>query len=436
MRLFLIIACTAFAYADFDTLSDNGIMQVPTSHQAPGYGVDIRMAVDTAGYAYMFGGCTYLNGAGGTHNNDVYRFNFFTGYCDRLYGCPSQTLVPANPWIGGCHAATVYDPSRNCVWFANGSQLGYDCGYGIVPAPVFNATGIWRFDCPNGPVTQYCDTLLGDGAWFDAEAHYFYYDSLRDNIMAPGTRTLCVFHIGSKRNFRSTYPFNMVGTTTLAGCFDTKRGLLALAFAASGSNAVWFFNPADTTWFSRAPAAVPGFTTGEMTYDSKNDKFLYFGSGYSAHTVIWAYDYGSNTWTRMPENNRQYNDSMPETSTWPAQRWKGAWTYSAKYNVSINWGGLCYSPDFCDTTDAFRDEDHVQPLWIYRYAKGPAAVENSSGRAGADFSSASVVYDIRGRVKARLAAGMAWNRAGVPAGIYFIRMPEGNRIVSRRVVVY
>lgn len=152
MIIIFLLAAAAFSLPDIDTLSDNGMVQIPALHQSPVSGSDVKFAIDTAGYAYLFGGCTYGNLAGATHNNDVYRYDIRTGWCDKLYGCPNQTDVPANPCIMGCQAGTVYDPTRNCVWFGNGARnLGWDCYKNVTPVPVFNGDGIWRFDCPGGP---------------------------------------------------------------------------------------------------------------------------------------------------------------------------------------------------------------------------------------------------------------------------------------------
>jgi hypothetical protein len=79
--------------------------------------------------------------------------------------------------------------------------------------------------------------------------------------------------------------------------------------------------------------------------------------------------------------------------------------------------------------------DYQWPVLLYKHA-GNASMENTRpSLKSMDFPGPSIVCDIRGRVRARLGAGMEWNRAGVPAGIYFVRSLLKNGI-SRRVAVY
>jgi hypothetical protein len=345
--LILLVSVRLFAQLNLDTLSANGIMQATPAHQCPHHGVDIKFAMDTSGYAYWLGGCTYGNISSGSHNAEIYRVDIKTGRVDQLYNDTTD------PWPGGCQAQTAYDPTRNCIWFGGGGGRG-DSNY------VKESSKLWRFQCPDGPVTKYSDTTIGDGWFTGARAAYSVFDPAHDLLIALGPYTLHLFYISTRQNFHVPYPFLANGlpisNCEIPSCWDSKRGLLAVTLvqtcwdpradtgnAAYNVRDMWFFNPSDTTWSHKTPTNIPPIYRCEMTYDSRNDKYLYFGSGWSfffdgtsCATQIWAYDPASNAWEHMPENGRYYNDVSPTSSTWPANREKGAWGYSEKYNVCLN----------------------------------------------------------------------------------------------------
>ena len=95
--LVLAMPVLLFAAVNYDTLSANGWMQFRPTDQFPNRGGDVLAAIDTSGNFYMFGGCTYGNGAGGTHNNDIYRVDLNTGVGVRLANCSNNVWG----WKGG-----------------------------------------------------------------------------------------------------------------------------------------------------------------------------------------------------------------------------------------------------------------------------------------------------------------------------------------------
>ena len=90
----LVLPLVASAQPDIDTLSVGKWMKIPTSGTYPGYGVETHLAYDTSGNFYMLGACAYYADAGGTHNNDIFRFQTRTG-------------VTALPWTCGNNPGRV-----------------------------------------------------------------------------------------------------------------------------------------------------------------------------------------------------------------------------------------------------------------------------------------------------------------------------------------
>jgi hypothetical protein len=463
----LITVIYTCAQVDIDTLSDNSIVQIPTQNEYPRRGVDIKCAIDTSGYMYMIGGCTYGNVAGGTHNSDVYRINIKTGWFDKLYNNST------NPYKGGCQAGHTYDPTRNCVWFGNGSSSSRYSG--IMP-------GLWKLQCPDGPVTKYSDTLLATGTWSGVLCQYFVYDQTHDAVIGVGPYCLVLFYLQSRDTLRVANPFGKVCSFEIPCCMDTKRGLLAITLTTPGWDPtgapimkdIWFFNPADTSWHKKTPSVAPDIARAELAYDSKNDKYIYFGSGAEndCETQVWAYDYDSNTWTQQSRNGRSYNDNSPETSTWPAQRSKHAFEYCVKYNVFASWGGMHYEP-WITKINSCSDDEHQQPLWVYRYSNDGTALEGSAWYAGEDewitvspnpFNSMVnikinyelgirnygwrkielKIFNITGKMIADLTTvipnssflirnSLSWNPSGHPPGLYLLEVSSKTGAMSKKL---
>jgi hypothetical protein len=385
----LLVPVCLLAQVNLDTISDNGIAAIQPTNQFPVYGGDVKCAIDTSGYAYMMGGCTYLGAAEGTHNADVFRINIKTGRFDLLYNNATD------PYPGGCQSGHAYDPTRNCVWFGNG-------GGSSLPA-----CQVWKFQCPDGPITKYSDTTLGS-CFSGANANYWHFDTTNDLLIGVGAYGLSLFYPATRDTHFVPYPYqSYLAPYEIPTCFDTKRGLVAITLAqvswypsndtgvpANNIRDIWFFNTTSKTWSKKSPVNVPPLYRCEMTYDSRNDKYIYFGSGFdfcwipgaSCETQIWAYDPVTNAWEKMDPAGRAFNHALSTASTWPAARMKGAWAYSEKYNVCMNWGGGVYGfgLDVVATADC-QDVGLQNPLWLYRYAGGAGTSVESRKPEGRSF---------------------------------------------------
>ena len=437
----LLVFCAAPARAavDFGALGDNDWVQQACSGNGPENGGDVHWAIDTAGYAYMFGGCTYGNGAGGTHNNDVYRFNLLTGFVDHLSGCAGNTL----DYKGGCQAPHCYDSKRNCVWTSQG--FSSTCGSG--------RSGLMKFQCPDGPLTVV--NAQGGG-------HYYCYDPVNDLVYLPTAYDggLNIYNPGTNTWSNVSYPADTRGLESFAVpcCADTKRGLFIMTMwcdygETQLTDAVWIFNGATRQWAVRTPALTPQFYAGnvsmELAYDALNDKYVYFGIGPDKCTSeVWAYDYATDTWAQSPMNGRSYNDANRAASTWPPARSCHTWAYCAKYNAFASWGGGIWTGAACTDYD-----NGAQPVWIYRLKTDPSGIVGSSVKlpenAGLDifpnpFRSSVVirfpadvpgngcsVYDPGGRLIKYFSSArgnsVRWDAGNAAAGVYLLRAGSGNR---------
>ena len=141
--LILLFSVMVFADIDFSSMGDNDWKRVVPAGDNPNSGGDIHTAIDTAGNMYIFGGCLNGNGAGGSHNADIYRVDLRTGNFKRIANCSNNRWG----WQGGCQAANCYDANRNVCWVAGGMQPNCSSGQ----------RGFWKFQCPDGPMTRISD---------------------------------------------------------------------------------------------------------------------------------------------------------------------------------------------------------------------------------------------------------------------------------------
>jgi len=476
MSMAVLMPWSAGTAGPLDTLSSNGWYQAQTTNQCPTNGCDVHSSCDTSGFMYIFGGCVYGNNAGGTHSNEVLRFKVAgdsIGWVDRLYACNASN----NPWHGSCQAGQTYDIKRNAVWISNFFGTLGPCQSGS------SSTGqLYRFQCPNGPITKISDRALA--------SNYLSYDPVNDMVIGVNSNGngIVIYKCDSNTQRSVAYPFANYGRTfEVPRCFDTKRGLfvitqwsnLATKVNASGDTvldtvklmkSVWCLNPATGAWSKKTPPTFPWVFNAELAYDPVHDKYMYFGSTYSCQwksTVpeVWAYDYDSNTWTRMPDNGRRFNSANPALSTWPGFRFKECWAFSPKSNAFVTWGHTTYG----DCSDPlYSDEAAKLPLWIYRYdtsrttaldagTLAPAAgleitaSPNPSASftimAGTKSPAKCEITDISGRLIASLNLTATQGRQtavwrgtdmqgkNIPAGIYLVRLHAGNNIFSKKLIL-
>ncbi|MGA2113024.1 MAG: kelch repeat-containing protein [Anaerolineales bacterium] len=111
----------------------------------------------------------------------------------------------------------------------------------------------------------------------------------------------------------------------------------------------WAYNYNTNTWTKLAYG--PGRTWGGMVYDSASDRIILFGGGLwdygGVYNDTWAYDYNTNTWT----------DMKPSTS--PSARSGQVMAYDAKADRVIMWGG--------DTGWEDQGLPKDQSVWSYAY---------------------------------------------------------------------
>ena len=446
LHLVLILVCATclFPAVNPDTISNNGWARQVFTGTGPSTGGDIHWAMDTAGYAYMFGGCTYGNGAGGTHNADMYRWDLKNGTHAKIATCGSSNLG----WAGGCQAGQCWDSRRNVVW--------YNCGFG---GPCSGNCGLYKYQCPSGPITRVSSTAAG--------GHYYCYDPVNDKIYAPsGDWGIQVYNCQTGVwSSEIGYPFTQHMTNVAVPCcVDTKRGLYVTTLGGPYTITnpateivfdVCFYNGATGTWSKKTPPTHPGFYEAELAYDQVNDKYVYFGTGADGcHSEVWAYDYDSNTWSQMSPGTRAYNDANPAASTWPPGNGKHAWQYSPRVNAFAYWGGGVWIDQACSEYD-----EGPQPVWYYRYAKtgtkvqsrvsvpekAPLTVSPNPFRRLIELhyagNTAGVlnIFSLTGQTvyKKQIPGNgvIAWDPGRLGSGVYMLKITAGNREYAKKLIL-
>ena len=138
----------------------------------------------------------------------------------------------------------------------------------------------------------------------------------------------------------------------------------------------WSYDLSTNTWQEMKPAPSPGKGDGPMAYDAESDRMILFGgwdptnlADGGAFTETWAYDYNTNTWTKME----------PEVS--PPDRHSHAMAYDAESDRVILWGGRGPVPI------------DVSSVWAYDYDTDTWEELESSGAPG-PVGNAAMVYHV------------------------------------------
>lgn len=468
--LVLLLICGGLtAQVDFDTLAPNTWVQIPTSGQSPTYGVETHLAFDTSGYAYMVGSCSYGGAAGGTHNNDIFRFNVRTGETAEIFTCGT------NPWPGGCQAPQVFDPKRNCVWFGPGWNAACRTSGVLWHPGVAYYSGLYRMQCPSGPIEAiHLDTAIG--------ATYMLMDTANDLLIGVDHNNyrgakLTLYDINKKTVTTKTAPspFSAVLTDRfhIPCCFDTKRGLVVMtrwgSDTATALTSVWFYSPKTDQWSSKTPATWPHPANVPLVYEPLMDKYVLFGTARAGllgigewHPELWAYDYDSNTWSQLSRGSCQYDTVQRSKSTWPPPRfYPGSFGFIPKYGVLANWGGsevgnIPNQKDYgtkqsiwaIKASAAFigagSERHHASPKKSLSLSVSPNPFKSRVTFVVSGFSGENahfLVYDLSGRMIADLPgaadkAGCAeWNASRQPAGIYVVEVRHGAASMTRSVLL-
>ncbi|MBL8028327.1 MAG: T9SS type A sorting domain-containing protein, partial [Fibrobacteres bacterium] len=424
--IYLFMALSLYAEVDFENLIAGKWVKQPLSGTnftgVPFTSVvDIHLATDTSGNTYFFGACGYGGVSNGTHNNEAFRINVKTGATELLYTCGT------NPWPGGCQAGQCYDSKRNCIWFSAGQNALCQTNVEWFKGKAYYS-GVYKFQCPSGPITKVSDTTI--------YGKYWRYDAANDLILSSGVNGYgyrpCVHVFDPNTNGLTLYlapsDAGLHSDWEVPTAFDPKRSQIAFTmWKGAGTYAdiksFYFFNSNTKSWTTKTPTVSPDFVNGELAFDEVNDKYVYFGG--HTNCGLWQYDYDSNSWTNI-------TDSV--SKPWPTHKYKAGWDYCKKYNclVSLGGAGSGYSP---------ASPDQPQGLWIYRlkastgtssekvrkvaasFKAGPNPA-SSGNRIFFSYSNAEgmpvtvKIYDIAGKVVFTgndNANSVSWNSEGFPA---------------------
>jgi hypothetical protein len=433
----LILPFVASAQPNIDTLSVGKWMKIPTSGTYPGYGVETHLAHDTSGNFYMLGACAYYGDAGGTHNNDIFRFQTRTGVTALPYSCGN------NPWPGGCQGGQVFDRNRNCIWFGPGANATCRTN-GVVwfPNQAYYG-GLYRMWCPSGPLEKIQDNALGGG--------YYLFDPVNDLVIGVAHNNyfgckLSIYDVNAKTTYTTTSPWNPeTYTWRIPCCFDTKRGLVVITrWSNNGSNItdVWLYNTSTRQWSRKTPTgSVPPHVNMPLVYEPVADKYVLIGS--TGTPFVWAYDPITNAWTNHS------GGSGPPLRVYP-----GSFGYCEKTGVIANWGGL--------PTNGGGDEGSIQPIWVYKFSEKPTtsvskqvlrkeialSVFPNPFRTSVtltlpqDLRQGALVrvHDLAGRRVADLTervrnGKVIWNAAALPPAVYMVTAEKAGRSYSRKVLL-
>lgn len=115
---------------------------------------------------------------------------------------------------------------------------------------------------------------------------------------------------------------------------------------ANYSSETWAYDVTTQTWTDMKPAEAPSAkAAAELAYDAESDRVILFGGGrgLSSSRDTWAYDYNTNTWSKMKAQG-------------PAKHLGPRMAYDAESDRIILFGGYDY--------DAYK---MFQDTWAYDY---------------------------------------------------------------------
>ena len=254
------------------------------------------------------------------------------GYVSMAYDSESDRFVMA----GGLLTMSSWDPARS-----SGATWVYDLG---------NARWTHMNPLPFGRIC--CAGMA--------------YDSRHDRVIAFGFQN----EFAATLNETWAYDTNTDTWTELAPgpsehlghrmAYDSESDKIIL-FGGFNFNEpyaffddTWAYDYETNTWTEMHPATRPEGTNFQaFAYDAESDRVLMWGSvdfDYNYLTDIWAYDYNTDTWTRMP----------PSVGPSPAGRDFTAMAYDAESDRAILFSGVIYSNDK-------RDMKRREETWAYDY---------------------------------------------------------------------
>jgi hypothetical protein len=234
---------------------------------------------------------------------------------------------------------------------------------------------------------------------------------------------------------------------------------------ASFSGAIRGYDPSTDTWFFTRTNASPGLTVSTyhniIEYSPAKNVAVY-GGGNLQSSSLWRMD-SAGTVVQMPDapaglnigagtgQGKFVND--PATGNFlllsAGQLWElnpdgaGTWTQktsppSVVVNPNVGNGTVILSAisDYGVIAAISQSGSSMGTFCLYKNAPGITGLKPAIAASRRTIAyGPSIVYNVRGRVVARLKAGTQWNRAGAPAGVYFIRTRTNDHFVTRAMVV-
>jgi len=436
LLLLLSLSFAVSAQINFDTMTPGTWASIPTSGNYPGFGVETHLAFDTSGNAYMLGSCSYYGSAGGTHNNDIFRFNIRTGVTALPFTCGTD------PWPGGCQGGQVFDATRNCIWFGPGNNSV--CRTGVEFFPGLNYYGgLYKMQCPAGRPVMVRSSGLSGG--------YYLFDPANDLVIGVKDNNyfgclLSIYDIQHDSVYTTASPWNPeTYTWRIPCCFDTKRGRVVITRWGNTSSFlsdIWYYTTATKQWTKQTPSGtIPPQTNMPLVYEPVADKYVLIGS--NSTPFVWSYDPNTNTWTDRS------GGSGPASRVYP-----GCMGYSPKDGVIANWGGL-------NTGDNGNAENNKQPIWVYKMPGRGTATEKRDAKitlmlcASPNPFNSSVtltlptgltkgakirIHDAMGRLVSDLTGTerdgiVSWSGAGFTPGLYLVTAEKAGLKLQKKIVL-
>ncbi|MEM3413787.1 MAG: kelch repeat-containing protein, partial [Thermoplasmata archaeon] len=170
------------------------------------------------------------------------------------------------------------------------------------------------------------------------------YDSLHHKLVLFGGRTSTnscmsdtwVYDYGTN-SWSSVYPsVSPPGRYGHEMVFDKKNGVFVM-YGGVGTgythlSDTWVYDYSTNTWTQKLTSQNPGgIEEHALAYDENSGKCILFGgnTGTSLKAETWAYDYSTNSWTKLP------------TSIAPSGRWVAKMSYVSVHQKIILFGGAC-----------------------------------------------------------------------------------------------
>jgi len=147
-----------------------------------------------------------------------------------------------------------------------------------------------------------------------------------------------------------THPFGM------ALAYDAESDRVILfggANATFTTNATWAYDYDTDTWTKMAPSvSPPPRAQAAMVYDPAADRVIMWSGSFpsgDADATVWAYDYNADAWEAV------------ETQGGPPALWGASMAYDASTGRAIMFGGTLVRP--ADT----KPEDYYEETWAFDY---------------------------------------------------------------------